>query len=263
MGISEQNMISVAAGLASCGKIPFAYTIADFLIYRAFEQIRNDVCLQKMNVKLVGIGVGFVYSVLGPTHHTTEDISLMRTLPGMTIFSPCDPLESKKVTFAAAKINGPVYIRLATGGTPNIYEGDYDFCVGKGVVLREGEDVTLISTGSTVHEVLDAVDDLKSEGINARMINLHTLKPIDRDIILKAASETGNIVSIEEHSVSGGLGGAIAEVLAEDGEKKINFKMMGLHDAFSQGYGSYQDLKEINKLSRSHIKETVKKLLGR
>lgn len=252
MGIAEANMVSVAAGLASCGKIPFAYTIANFLVYRAFEQIRNDVCMQRMNVKLVGIGCGFVYSGLGPTHHTTEDIALMRSLPNMTILSPCDPLESKKVTYAAAKINGPVYIRLATGGSPLIYESDYDFQVGKGVVLREGEDIAVIATGSTVHGVLTAVDQLKAQGISARLINMHTIKPIDKDIILKAADEIGTILVVEEQNLQGGLGSAVAEVLA-DNKRKVSLKRLGLNDVFSEGYGTYQDLKEINGLSQEHI----------
>ena len=186
-GISEANMVTVAAGLASCGKIPFAYTIACFITMRAFEQIRNDVCLQKMNVKLVGIGAGFVYSNLGPTHHATKDIAIMRPLPHMTIFSPADPLEAKKVTFAAAQINGPVYLRLSTGGAPSVYTQDYEFKVGKGVTLRQGSDVAIIATGGIVHEVNQAVDELEKFGISARLINIHTLKPIDKEIILGGA----------------------------------------------------------------------------
>ncbi len=259
-GISEANMISVAAGMASCGKIPFAYTIGNFLIYRAFEQIRNDVCLQRMNVKLVGIGVGFVYSTLGPTHHSTEDIALMRTLPGMTIFSPCDPLETKKITYAAAQIDGPVYIRLATGGTPKIYENDYDFKVGKAVVLREGRDLTMISTGSIVYDVVQAADKLKSQGISARVVNLPTIKPIDSAMILKAAEETKNILTVEEQNLNGGVGCAVAEVLA-DHQMAPRFKRLGLQDSFSQGYGSYQDLKELNSLSQEHIIKAAKELL--
>lgn len=261
MGISEANMIGVSAGMASCGKIPFAYTIANFLVYRAFEQIRNDCCLQRQNVKLVGIGVGFIYSVLGPTHHTTEDIALMRSLPNMTVFSPCDPLESKKVTYAAAQINGPVYIRLATGGTPSIYEEDYDFQVGKGVVLREGDEVTMISTGSIVYECLKAVDELREQGISARLINMHTLKPLDKDIVLKAAEETKAIITVEEQNIAGGLGGAVAEIIAEDVTFPVKFKRMGLRDVFPKGYGTYHDLLDINRLSKRHIVECVQKMM--
>jgi transketolase len=261
-GISEANMISVAAGLASCGKIPFAYTIASFLIYRAFEQIRNDVCLQKMNVKLVGIGCGFAYSDLGPTHHTTEDIALMQSLPGMTIFSPCDPLESKNVTVAAAQINGPVYLRLATGGTPEIYEQDYGFKVGRGVTMREGKELTIITTGGIVYEVLEAVDELEKEGISVRVINMHTIKPLDRNIVLKAAEETQSILTVEEHSVTGGLGCAVASVVLEEGHTDVLFRKMGLKNTFPMGYGSYQDMKEMNGLSGKHIIREVKKILN-
>jgi len=257
-GISEANMVGMSAGLASCGKIPFAYTISNFLVYRAYEQIRNDVCLQNMNVKLVGIGVGFVYSGLGPTHHGTEDIALMRCLPNMTIFSPADPLEAKKVTMAAAAINGPVYIRLATGGTPVIYEKDYEFLVGKAVEIMPGKDAAIFSTGSSVHEVLQAVKELKKEGISARLINFHTIKPIDREVIVKAAYETGRILVVEEQNINGALGGAVAEILMEEGISACKFKRMGLNDKFTDGYGTYDDLKDMNGLSKSHIVQAVK-----
>jgi len=263
MGISEANMVGVAAGLASCGKIPFAYTIANFLVYRAFEQIRNDCCLQEMNVKLVGIGCGFVYSNLGPTHHTTEDIALMRSLPGMTVFSPSDPLETKNITRAAAEIKGPVYIRLATGGTPSIYKEDYDFKVGRGVTLREGDDLAIITTGTAVHEVLVAVDTLKSKKINARLINLHTLKPIDEDIILNAAKQTGSILTVEEQNIEGGLGSAVAEVLMDHGEGNIAFKRIGLINTFTKGYGTFQNLKKENNLSHDCISNAAENLLKR
>lgn len=260
-GISEANMIGVAAGLASCGKIPFAYTISNFLVYRAFEQIRNDVCLQRMNVKLVGIGVGFVYSNLGPTHHGTEDIAVMRCLPNMTIFSPADPLETKKVTLAAAQINGPVYIRLATGGTPVIYDNDYDFVVGRAVTLTRGKDLTVMSTGSGVYEVLQAVKELKKENISVELVNLHTIKPIDREAIVRSAQLTGRILVVEEQCISGGLGGAVAEVLMDEGLSAVQFRRMGLKDSFAEGYGSYDDLRDINGLSKKNIVTVVKEML--
>jgi len=260
-GISEANMVGMAAGLASSGKIPFAYTISNFLVYRAYEQIRNDVCLQNMNVKLVGIGVGFVYSSLGPTHHGTEDIAVMRCLPHLTIFSPADPLETKKVTLAAAAINGPVYIRLATGGTPAVYEKDYDFSVGKAVEIMPGKDVAIFSTGSSVHEVLLAVKELKKEGISARLVNFHTIKPIDREMIVKAARETGRILVVEEQNINGGLAGAISEILLEEGWGKVKFCRMGLKDVFAKGYGTYDDLKELNGLSKAHIVAAVQAMV--
>lgn len=257
-GVSEANMVSVAAGLASCGKIPFAYTISCFITMRAFEQVRNDVCLQKMNVKLVGIGAGFVYSNLGPTHHATEDIAVMSALPNMTIFSPADPLEAKKATIAAARIDGPVYLRLATGGTPNIYGKDYEFKPGRGVILREGEDVSVIATGGIIHEVIQAIDELKSSGISVRLINIHTIKPIDEEIILKAAHDTRAILTVEEHTILGGLGSAVAGVMLENNKAPIKFKRLGLNGVFTSGYGSYQDMKQANKLSKEDIAREIK-----
>ena len=259
-GIAEANMVSVAAGLASCGKIPFAYTISCFITMRAFEQVRNDVCLQKMNVKLVGIGAGFVYSNLGPTHHATKDIALMRALPNMTIFSPADPMESKKATFATAEINGPVYLRLSTGGSPQIYENDYEFKAGKGVILREGQDISIIATGQIIIEVLKAIDELRNSGISIRLINIHTLKPIDEEIILKAASDTGAVLTVEEHSIIGGLGSSVAEILLENNFAPIKFKRLGLRGVFPVGYGSYQDMKEMNGLSKEDIIREIKTL---
>lgn len=259
-GISEANMISVASGLAACGRIPFAYTIASFITMRAFEQIRNDVCLQKMNVKLVGLGAGFVYSNLGPTHHATEDIALMRSLPGMTILSPADPMETRKATFAAAEINGPVYLRLATGNTPLIYKDDYAFKVGSAVTLREGNDITIISSGAIVYEVLKAAEELEKLNISVRLINTHTLKPIDKAAILKAAAETKAILTVEEHTVIGGLGSAVAQVIAENVKTAVKFKCLGLNDVFTSGYGSYDEMKEINGLSQAHIIKSAKHL---
>lgn len=260
-GVSEANMISVAAGLASCGKIPFAYTIASFLTMRAFEQIRDDVCLQGMNVKLVGIGSGFIYSNFGPTHHATEDIALMRSLPDMTILSPADPLEAGKATHAAARIIGPVYLRLAVDNTPKIYTEDYEFEVGKGVVLMEGEDATVITTGGIVHEVLQAAEILGQSGISVRVLNIHTVKPIDKDIILKAACETKTILTVEEHTIFGGLGSAVAEVLMENNEIPVTFQRLGLKGVFPNGYGTYRDMKKINRLSQKDIAEMIKNLL--
>ncbi|MCK4629540.1 MAG: transketolase family protein [Sedimentisphaerales bacterium] len=259
-GIAEANMVSVAAGLAACGKIPFAYTIAGFLTMKAFEQIRNDLCLQKMNVKLIGIGAGFVYSDLGPTHHTVEDLAMMRTLPGMTIFSPADAREARKATFAAAQIEGPVYLRLATGGTPDVYKEDYNFEVGRGVTLTDGSDITIIATGTLLNEALPAADSLQEQGVSVRLLNIHTIKPIDEQIILKAAAETRAILTVEEHSIYGGLGGAVAEVILENHTGPVRFKRLGLK-AFPSGYGTYDEMKQINGLSRQHIADAARRLL--
>jgi transketolase len=229
---------------------------------RAFEQVRNDVCLQKMNVKLVGIGAGFVYGNLGPTHHATKDIALMRVLPNMTIFSPADPLESKKATIAAAEINGPVYLRLATSRTPAIYRKDYLFEPGKGVILREGKELSIISTGNIIHEVLQAADDLKKAGISVRVINIHTIRPLDEEIILKAVDETGAVLTVEEHSVFGGLGSAVAEVILENNKSPVRFKRLGLKGVFPSGYGKYDEMKKMNGLSKADIVQAGENLLA-
>lgn len=257
-GISEANMVSVAAGLSSCGKIPFAYTISSFLTMRAFEQIRVDVCLQEMNVKLVGIGAGFVYSNLGPTHQATEDIALMRSLPKMTVFSPADPLEAKYATYAAAKVSGPVYLRLATGGTPAIYRNEYDFKLGKAVTLRAGSDLTIIASGGIIHEVLKAVDELARSNLSVRLINMHTIKPIDKEVILKAAKETKAIITVEEHSINGGLGSAVAETILAGDIKPVRVRRLGLDNVFPAGYGTYDEMKEMNGLAQKDIVREAK-----
>ena len=259
LGISEANMLGMAAGMASCGKIPFAYTIGAFLAYRAFEFIRNDICLQKQNVKVVGTGAGEVYSVLGPTHHSTEDMGGLRSLPNLVILSPASPMEVKKATAAAYEYEGPVYLRLGTNREPEIYKEDYLFEIGKGITIKEGGDIALISTGSILKDVLDAAERLQKEGIQARVINIHTMKPIDKEIILQAIEETGRIVTIEDHNIIGGLGSAVAEVIAESG-KGVTFKRLGLHE-FSNGYGTYAQVKDMNGIGTECICETVKALI--
>ncbi|MEW6104607.1 MAG: transketolase C-terminal domain-containing protein, partial [bacterium] len=198
---------------------------------------------------------------LGPTHHTTEDIALMRTLPNMTIFSPIDPLETKKATIEAARIKGPVYLRLATDRSPEIYKEDYEFKTGCAIVLREGKNIAIISTGGIVYEVLKAVDELESLKISVRLINIHTIKPIDKEIILKAASDIGAILTVEEHTVIGGLGSAVSEVLLENNSMPIKFKRLGLNGIFAEGYGSYEEMKEMNGLSKRDIVEAVKNMV--
>lgn len=258
LGISEANMIGMAAGMASCGKIPFAYTIGAFLAYRAFEFIRNDVCLQNQNVKIVGTGAGQVYSALGPTHHSTEDLGGLWALPNLTIICPASPLEVRKATVAAYEHEGPVYLRLGTNREPEIYDKNYEFQIGKAVTLREGKDVTLIGTGSILKDVLDAADQLESEGISVRVIDMHTIKPVDKEAIIKAVDETGSIMTVEDHNVTGGFGSAVAEVIAEYG-KGVRFRRLGL-GSFSEGYGTYTQVKEQNGIGIGAICDLVKKL---
>jgi len=261
VGVAEANMLSIASGLASCGKIPFTYTIAPFITMRAYEQIRNDVCLQKQNVKIVGVGAGFVYSTLGPTHHAIEDIALMRVLPHMTVISPADPLEVRKATAAAAEIDGPVYLRLGTSKEPSVYKEEYDFEVGKGVVLHDGGDVTIIATGVLVHDADRAVEELEHKGIHAKLINLHTLKPFDEQLVLSAVKDTPCIVTVEEHSTIGGLGSAVCEAIAKHSDRVIPVKCLGIEDTFCCKYGTHDQLKAAYGLDTPHIISTVEELL--
>lgn len=259
LGISEANMIGMAAGMASCGMIPYAYTIGAFLAYRAYEFIRNDVCLQNQNVKIVGTGAGEVYSTLGPTHHATEDLGGLRSLPNLIIVCPASPIEVEKATKAAYEYNGPVYLRLGTNKELEIYENDYEFTFGKAVVVKEGKDITLIGMGSILKDILDISMQLEVEGIDAKIVNMHTIKPIDKDVIRSAIDETGKIITVEDHNIIGGLGSAVAEVIAEYG-KSVKFRRVGLHD-FSSGYGTYSQVKEVNKIDKKAICQTIRGLL--
>lgn len=254
-GISEANMVAMAAGMARKGKIPFAYTIGAFLAYRAYEFILNDVCLQKQNVKLVGIGAGCSYSLLGASHHAVFDLAVLRPLPNLTIFSPGSPREVRNVVRVAYEVVGPVYIRLGTNREPEIYESDYDFVPGKGVMLRNGKDVTIIGTGGIVFDALEAAKTLEKQGISVRVINVHTIKPLDEEIIQKAAKETKAIVTVEEHSIYGGLGGAVAEVLAEYG-RNVRFRRVGLR-GFVEGYGDPASVKRMNGIDAEAIARAI------
>ena len=258
-GISEANMVAMAAGMAERGKIPFAYTIGAFLAYRAFEFILNDVCMMNKNVKLVGIGEGCSYSLLGASHHTIFDFAALRPLPNLTVLSPASPMEVKKCVKAAYEINGPVYIRLGTNREPEVYESDYDFKIGKGVELKSGRDVTLISTGSIVYDALCAARQLEEKGISTRVVNIHTIKPIDDKIIIKACSETKAIITVEEHSVVGGLGSAVAEIIVEN-SLSVKFGRVGLSD-FVHGYGKHDELKSANGIGIKDIEDAVTGLI--
>jgi transketolase len=260
LGISESNMVAVAAGMANQGKIPFAYTIGVFLAFRAFEFIRNDVCLQNQNVKLVGTGAGMIYSELGPTHHATEDLGGLRVLPNLQIITPASPLEVRKATLAAYEHIGPVYLRLGTNREPEIYDKDYDFQIGKAITVREGSDLTIIGMGTVLQDILEVADQIKEDGVEARVINMHTIKPLDQEIVIKAIEETGKIITIEDHNIIGGLGSAVSEVIAEYG-KAVKFKRLGLRD-FSHGYGTYEEVKNQNGIGKVCLKETVQNVMG-
>ncbi|WP_042679654.1 transketolase family protein [Anaerosalibacter massiliensis] len=257
VGIAEQNLIGTAAGLATSGKIPFASTFAVFATGRAFEIIRNSICYPKLNVKVAATHAGLTVGEDGATHQALEDLSIMRSLPNMVVLNPADGVEAKKCVFKAAEHYGPVYIRLGRSGLPVIFDEDYDFEIGKGVELGSGEDVTIVATGIMVKKALDAREELLKEGISARVINISTIKPIDNDIILKAAKETKGIVTVEEHNIIGGLGSAVAEVLVEN--YPVPLLRVGVKDSFGQS-GTGDDLLKKYGLTVENIIEKVKNI---
>ncbi|MFV0240053.1 MAG: transketolase family protein [Lacrimispora sphenoides] len=258
MGIAEANMMCAAAGFANTGYIPFASTFALFGAGRAYEQIRNSICYTNANVKF-----GFSHSGLsvgedGGSHQSFEDIALMREMPHMTIFVPCDPTETEKAVMAAAEINGPVYIRVARPVCMDITNLETPFIPGKANVIKEGNDVCLISCGLMIPQALKAAEELEKEGIHAAVVNMHTIKPIDKDIILKMNETCKGIVTIEEHSVIGGLGSAVAEVLA--GHTGARFAALGIRDKFGKS-GKPEELFETYGLTAEHVAEACRNIL--
>ena len=260
VGVAEANMIGVCAGLASCGRIPIAYTIASFEIFRAFEQIRDDVCYQNLPVKIVGVGGGLAYSTLGPTHHVIEDLAMFRAMPNMTVVCPSDPVEARLLALASVEHPGPVYIRLAKAGEKRLFSEDHTIEIGQAIPMAIGGDVTLIATGMMVGNALKAASRLEESGIQTGVLNVHTLKPIDREAILDAAERSGLIVTVEEHGIYGGLGGAVAEVVAEEGVP-VRVKRLGLPDRFCPDYGTQEHLWERAGLDPESIVEAVQSLL--
>lgn len=260
MGIAEGNMMGVAAGLATCGKIPFVSTFAMFAAGRAFEQIRNSICYPKLNVKVCATHAGLTVGEDGASHQAIEDLSLMRSIPNMTVICPSDAVETVAAIKAIADYDGPCYVRLGRA-TVNIIndENTYEFKIGKGVTLADGNDVTIVATGIMVDVALEAKEELRKEGINARVINIHTLKPIDKEVLVKAAKETGAIVTVEEHNVIGGLGSAVAEVLTE--EVPVPILKVGVQDVFGES-GLPDQLLEAYGLTTDNVVEKVKKAIS-
>jgi transketolase len=260
VGVSEQDMIGTAAGLALSGKTPFACTFGVFAAGRAWDQIRVSVAYMKLNVKIVGTHGGISVGEDGPTHQAIEEIALMRVLPNMTVIVPCDALESKKAAIASASYKGPVYLRLGRNKIPTVTSENQRFEIGKGDTLREGKDLTIIACGCEVYESLIAHDLLKKEGISARIVNMHTIKPLDRDIIVKAAKETGAIVTAEEHSIMGGLGSAVSEVLTR--ECPVPQEFIGVKDRFGES-GPPAELFKVFELTSEDIVKAAKKAINR
>ncbi|MDF2654026.1 MAG: transketolase family protein [Bacillota bacterium] len=257
MGISEQNLYGVAAGIAHSGKTVFASTFAMFAAGRAFEIIRNSIGYTKANVKICATHAGVTVGEDGGSHQSIEDLALMRTIPGMTVISPSDGMSAKLLIQQAAELDGPVYVRLGRAAVPGLYEADSDITIGKGNCVKDGSDYTVIATGIMVNEALIAAETLEKEGISLRVIDIHTIKPIDKDIIIKAAKETKGIVTAEEHSVFGGLGSAVAEVVVQSAPTKIAF--VGLQDTFGES-GKPAELLAKYGLTASDIIAAVKSL---
>ncbi|MFY9819839.1 MAG: transketolase C-terminal domain-containing protein [Thermoanaerobaculia bacterium] len=258
-GVAEQNMTGIAAGMALSGKIALTYSIANFPTLRCLEHIRNDVCYHEANVKIVAVGGGFAYGALGASHHATEELGVMRMMPGMTVVAPADPIEARLATRAIVAHPGPCYIRLGKAGEPNVHEGPIDFHLGRAIQVRDGKDVTLISTGGMLKAAAGVARRLAERGVEARVLSMHTLKPLDTEAVLAAARETGAIFTLEQHSVIGGLGSAVAEVLAESG-LTVKFKRIGLPSAFSPRVGSQQYLEAQNGLDEEGVLRSVETL---
>lgn len=258
MGIAEADMIGTAAGLSTCGKIPFASSFAMFAVGRAFEQVRNSVAYPNLNVKIAATHSGITVGEDGATHQAIEDIALMRAVPNMKVICPADQYETAWAVEEAIKVSGPVYIRLGRCDVPDIYNENTKFEFGKGIELREGSDITIVATGIMVSKAIEASDELKSKGISARVIDIHTIKPIDKEIIIKAAKETRGIVVVEEHSIIGGLGSAVAEVVSENYPSKII--RVGIEDTFGQS-GKATELLEEYELTSQKIKTKAQEIL--
>lgn len=255
VGIAEANMVGVAAGLSACGKIPFVHSFATFASRRCFDQIAISVCYAGLNVKIVGSDPGVGAELNGGTHMALEDMGIMRTLPGMTVFEPTDSVQLRKALPAIVEHEGPVYIRLFRRQAENVFDDDYEFDLGKADLLRDGSDVTLIASGVCVANALQAAETLAQEGVSARVLNIHTIKPIDAEYVTKYAEICGKVITVEEHSVIGGLGDAVADVLM--GKVNCKFHKIGVNDRFGQSGKAADVLREYG-LTADQIAETVK-----
>ena len=260
MGIAEQNLYGAATGMAISGKVVCASTFAMFATGRAFEIVRNSIGYTRANVKICATHAGITVGEDGASHQTFEDMALMRTIPGMTVVNPCDCVSAKKLIRQAVAMDGPVYVRLGRAPVPNFYQEDDDIQLGKGKCIREGKDLTVIATGIMVSESMMAAEKLQEEGVDVRVVDINTIKPIDRDIIIKAAKETGRIVTAEEHSVIGGLGSAVAEVVVR--ECPVAMEMVGQLDTFGES-GKPDQLKEKYGMDAEAVIRACRKIMER
>jgi transketolase len=262
VGVAEQNMTGVAAGLAMEGKIPVIYSIVPFATMRNFEQIRNDICYQNLNVKIVGVGAGFSYGPYGHTHHGLEDIGILRTLANLTIFSPGDPIETAFVTEQALGREGPVYIRLGRAGEPRVHQTVPKFRVGRGHIMQEGTDVTILATSTMLYSSMEVAKNLMDRNVSVRVVSMHTIKPLDTQIILDSAEKTSIVCTLEEHAKIGGIGSAVAEVLAE-GRKSARLYRFGVEDKFTKVIGDQDYMRKANGLSVDQISKSILKALNK
>lgn len=260
VGIAEQNLIGVSAGLAASGKIPFASSFAMFAAGRAYEIIRNSVAYPRLNVKIAATHAGLTVGEDGASHQMVEDLSLMRTIPGMVVLNPADAVEAKAAVLAAAEYQGPVYMRFGRMNVPVLFDESYKFEIGKGVLLAEGTDVTFVATGIMVAMALEAREILAKDGISARVVNIHTIKPLDNNIIVESAEKTGAIVTAEEHSIFGGLGSAVSEVIVS--EKPVPVELIGVRDTFGES-GTPNDLLQKYGLTAEKMVEAAKKAISK
>ena len=261
-GVAEQNMTGIAAGMALCGKICFTYSIANFPTLRPLEQIRNDVCYHNANVKIVSVGGGMAYGALGMSHFATEDLAILRALPNMVVVAPGDAYEARCATQAAARHEGPVYLRLGRAGEPDVHTGQPDFRLGEAIEVRQGADVALISTGGMLKNTVDAAAELARGGVEATVVSMHTVKPIDPKAVRDAAERTGAVVTIEEHSILGGLGGAVAEVLCEAGIPTARLHRLGLPGEFPKGVGGQEHMRRQYGLSTEGLVGAIQAVLS-
>ena len=257
MGIAEADMIGTAAGLAACGKVPFASTFSVFATGRAFDQVRNSVCYPNLNVKIVGTHAGITVGEDGGTHQAIEDIALMRSLPNMSIVVPSDDVEARAAVLAAAAYKGPMYLRMARVASPTYHNDSYVFTLGKGEIIREGSDLTIIACGLTVMKAMEAAEQLAKEGVSVRVINMHTIKPLDHKLVIESAEKTGKIITVEEANILGGLGSAVCETVSE--YCPVPVKRIGVRDIFGKS-GNPDKLLQEYGLTAEHIIEEARKL---
>ena len=260
-GVAEQNMTGIAAGMALSGRICCTYSIANFPTLRCLEQIRNDICYHDANVKVVSVGGGFAYGAMSVTHHAMEDLGVMRCLPNLTLIAPGDPVETRAATRAMIAHPGPVYLRLGKAGEPVVHPGEISFQIGKAIRCREGDDVALVSTGGMLWTAIQAAEKLAANGIETRVLSMHTLKPLDDEALLAAARETGAVLTLEEHSIVGGLGSAVAELFAEQFDLKVPFKRLGVPNAFSPHIGAQDYMLAKYALSPDAVAQSITEFL--